>query len=76
MVRVAGVLALTLAACAGSSSSVPPAPTMCSMSDRHGTYLIHTDVVSGNCPAIPDSLTESLVSPRRTFRARRKRHMV
>ncbi len=57
MVRVAGVLALTLAACAGSSSSGPPAPTMCSMSDRHGTYLIHTDVVSGNCPPIPDSLT-------------------
>ncbi len=44
---------LLLLACSSSSS---PLPTSCNQNDRHGTYLVHLETVSGNCGQMADSL--------------------
>jgi hypothetical protein len=52
---------LLLLAC--SSSSATALPTKCNQSDRHGTYLVHLETVSGSCGPVPDSLISTAVAP-------------
>jgi hypothetical protein len=52
---------LFLLAC--SSSSQASLPTNCNQSDRHGTYLVHLQTVSGSCGPVPDSLVPTAVAP-------------